>query len=97
MEYRPLCACGNTTAINYKKNNKTYYRKQCHKCIESKKKTAWQKEGYIKKIVCEKCGFRSKHAEQIAVIQTNNNYKSVCLNCEVDVAKNGWSSNELRL
>ena len=37
MTTRPLCKCGNLAAINYKKNNKTYYRSKCAKCIKLSK------------------------------------------------------------
>lgn len=98
MSDRPLCECGNTTAVNYKKNGKTYYRKKCHKCIMASKKPPkeeWQVLGYVKKIACEKCGFRSKHQEQIHVIKAYGSFKSVCLNCEVDVDKNGWKTSSI--
>ena len=101
MSIRPVCECGNVTAINYKKNGRTYYRKKCHKCITASKepeKEEWQLAGYVKKIVCEKCGFRSKHADQISVIETNgyHNFKSVCLNCKVEIEKSGgWKSSGL--
>jgi len=98
MNDRPKCKCGKTTAINYRKNGKIYYRKSCHKCIANKKKTDWQKQGYIKKIICEKCGLNSKYAEQIKVIRTkgiNPVFKSVCLNCDVLISKDGWVDNSL--
>jgi len=99
---RPLCKCGNKTAINYHKNGKTYYRKKCHKCIVANKKPTkkdWELVGYIKKNYCEKCGFKARHKEQIKVIQTKGalrTFKSVCLNCEADISlSGGWSAGDL--
>ena len=98
MNTRPKCECGNFTAINYKKNGKTYYRKKCHRCIVAgklPKKTEWQLQGYVRKIACEKCGFRSKLADQISVIKVGMKFKSVCLNCEADIKVNGWKTGDL--
>ena len=94
---RPTCKCGNVTAINYKKNGKTYYRKKCHKCITASKqsKEEWEVIGYIKKITCERCGFRSKISSQIGVIKIGVGFKSVCLNCGADIAVNGWKVGDL--
>lgn len=96
---RPLCACGNITAINYVKNGKTYYRKKCHQCSQEKTtpmKPDWETAGYTKKIVCEQCGFRSIHADQIRVIKIEDfTFKSVCLNCEITVQMNGWKVGDL--
>ena len=99
MNKRPTCECGNITAINYHKNGKTYYRKKCYKCSKEStvpKKPDWQIVGYVKQISCERCGFRSKYADQIKVIKTENNaFKSVCLNCSFAVQKEGWHKSEL--
>ena len=99
---RPLCECGRAAAINYKKDNRTYYRKKCTRCIadaKKPKKEAWETAGYIKKNKCEKCGFKSKFPEQIHVVKvkgTLHTYKSVCLNCEIAVEKTGgWKQGDL--
>jgi len=94
---RPFCKCGNLTAINYKKNGKTYYRKKCHACAQLAKqpKANWEISGYIKQVSCDKCGFRSKLADQISVIKVGMKFKSVCLNCEADIKVNGWKTGDL--
>jgi len=99
---RPTCKCGNPAAINYKKNNRTYYRKKCYKCIIADKKPTkkdWELAGYVKKDYCEKCGFRAIHSEQINVIRTKGaiqTYKSVCLNCNMDISLSShWSAGDL--
>lgn len=76
----------NPKAINYKKDNKTFYRRLCDACIIEKKKNIklkWQHDGYKKKFKCESCGFTAKHNSQLTVIEVQNNYKTICLNCEV--------------
>lgn len=110
---RPLCKkCGeNPAAVNYHKNDRVYYRKKCEQC--NKKDTAlklrfiphWQKAGYKKKMVCEKCGFKAHHQEQMRVFfidgDMNNihisNLKTVCLNCQTDLSLNplGWVQGDL--
>lgn len=98
---RPYCKCGKLVAINYHKNNKVYYRKKCHGCLQKDKvpQEEWKLLGYIKKDYCEKCGFKARHSEQIKVIQTKcslRSYKSVCLNCNVDLSlSGGWSAGDL--
>lgn len=99
---RPLCAaCHQRPAsINYKRNNKTYYRKKCDTCIRedrgiSPPKPNWTKVGYKKKLVCDKCGFKARWLNQLVVYyvdgdMTNTkliNLKSICLNCTVVIAK----------
>jgi len=99
MTTRPLCKCGNLAAINYKKNNKTYYRSKCAKCIKlSKLPTSepWEDIGYIKKMKCEKCGFVAKTKTQIKVIPVEMQYKSVCLNCAAEITALGrWKGSTL--
>lgn len=102
QEKRPSCACGRAAAINYKKDGRTYYRKKCTHCIaEAKKPTRepWEIAGYIKKTKCEKCGFKSKYEDQIHVVKvkgTLHTYKSVCLNCEIELEKaGGWKQGDL--
>lgn len=100
---RTLCiACNsNPQAVNYiDPNGITHYRKKCASCIRTNKKVrkeppAWQKAGYKKKIVCEKCGFKAKMPEQLNVFyidgnlkNTNHfNLKTVCLNCQPEIYK----------
>ena len=99
---RPLCIVCNQrhAGINYRRNGKTYYRKKCDTCIREGRgikpaKPNWTKSGYKKKIVCDKCGFRSRWAKQIVVYYVDgdlnntkqNNLKSICLNCSVAIEK----------
>ena len=86
MSNRSLCVkCGeNPQAINYKKDDKIYYRSLCDPCLtkeKKKKKPKWVKQGYQKKPKCETCGFTAKHNEQLAVVEYRDNFKTVCLNC----------------
>jgi len=94
---RPTCKCGRITPVNYKKNGKTYYRKKCSKCATADKipkHLDWELAGYRKKDYCEKCNFKGKYKEQITVtkaIGVLSSYKSICLNCEVEInKKGGW-------
>ena len=95
---RPLCSkCkSRPSAFNYKKGNKTYYRKMCDKCIRLSKgkgvssTATWQQHGYKKKAICEKCGFKAKHHAQLDVYHIDgdlrnsaiNNLKTICANCQ---------------
>ena len=58
---RPLCKCKRRpAAINYKKGNKTYYRKLCERCLRNGTNYGipkWQQRGYEKKNFCEKCNY----------------------------------------
>lgn len=94
MTIRNLCkVCRKRpVAINYHKNNQTFYRTKCDHCSKKRNdgKPQWQRQGYIKKNLCEKCGFVSKHQEQFDVYHidgdiTNTRYtnlKTVCANCQ---------------
>jgi hypothetical protein len=106
---RPLCTCKKRpAAINYKKNNKTYYRKLCEKCLrngEGHGIPLWEQRGYKKKNVCEKCGFKSKHSEQFNVFHIDGdlsncrhtNLKTICANCQRTLQKEGvrWRQGDL--
>ena len=109
MTERTLCqACHKKpAAINCHKNNKTYYRKRCDSCSRMNRKIVpnWHLAGYKKKPVCERCGFKSRMPQQMAVhyIDGNTlntsvlNLKSICLNCEVEIRKSGavWKQGDL--
>ena len=99
---RPICNQCNQrhVAINYKRNGKTYFRKQCDSCIRSKKKIKpakpnWTKVGYKKKLVCDKCGFKARWHSQLVVYYSDGdltntkliNLKTICLNCTVVIEK----------
>ena len=107
---RPLCACGQRpVAINYYKKGKPYYRSKCESCTRYGKPKhgipKWKQRGYIKKDECEKCGYKSKHAEQFNVYHIdgdlNNcsvmNLKTICANCQRIMQKQGvkWKQGDL--
>lgn len=108
---RQLCLqCGTyPRAINYHKHGKIYYRKLCDRCNRNnaKKKSAskerWQLAGYKKKNTCEKCGFKPVMLEQLRVFNTSRNQqqiavqnlKTVCLNCNFELSKTGWTQGDL--
>lgn len=90
---RKLCKkCGvNPVAINYYKNNRTYYRSVCDNC---KRNTAglpkWYQSGYRIKPKCDRCGFISQYVKQFNAYHIDgdlnncrpNNIKTVCANCQ---------------
>ncbi len=106
---RPLCKCGQRpAAINYKKGDRTYYRKLCERCLKNGLNfdiPKWKQRGYVKKTTCEKCGFESKYAEQFNVFHIdgdlNNcsvmNLKTICANCQRLIQKQGvrWKQGDL--
>jgi hypothetical protein len=109
---RPLCiSCGiRPAAINYKKNNRVYYRKKCEVCVKyagvQPGIPKWQRDGYFIKNTCDKCGFKSSHKEQFNVFfadgNLNNtrpsNLKTVCANCQRILHKHevSWKQGDLR-
>jgi hypothetical protein len=106
---RPLCKCGQRPrAVNYKKNNRVYYRSLCEACLGQGSKVhvpRWQHAGYKPKNHCEKCGFKSTHREVFRVFHVdgdlNNcrpvNLKTVCCNCAQILGKEGitWRQGDL--
>lgn len=106
---RPLCKCKRRpAAINYKKGSKVYYRSLCETCLKNGLGAGiprWQKFGYTKKNICEKCGFKSKHHEQFDVYHIDGNLnnsrpanlKTVCANCQRIIQKEGvkWKQGDL--
>lgn len=97
---RPLCeSCKKRfAAVNCYHNGKVYYRKRCDNCIRKGRNRKpptprWQKLGYKKKLICDRCGFRAKHSAQTFVYHIDgdlnncnlNNLKTVCLNCSVEI------------
>ena len=105
---RPLCACGmRPTAVNYKKNGKTFYRSQCNACIKGLDAgiPRWYRSGYRAKNSCDKCGFKSAHKEVFAVFHVDGdldncrtaNLKTVCANCARVLHKEGvkWRQGDL--
>ena len=107
---RPLCGCGlRPAAINYKKGTKIYYRSKCELCLRyggvGKGMPKWYQDGYRMKLVCDKCGFKSKIKEQFNVFHIDGNLnnsrsanlKTVCANCQRVLHKEGtqWRQGDL--
>lgn len=106
---RPLCkTCGERPcAVNYYKGSKTFYRKKCDTCSRraNPKKPRWAQNGYKKKDMCEKCGYKSKYPEQFNVYHVDGNLnncrltnlKTVCANCQRVLHKEGvrWRQGDL--
>jgi hypothetical protein len=107
---RPLCVCGQRpAAINYKKNNKTFYRKKCEICSKyggiGHGIPKWKQVGYEKKNTCEKCGYTSKHKEQFNVFHIDgsldncrfSNLITICAICLRFILKKGvrWKQGDL--
>jgi len=79
------------TAINYYKNSHIFYRSKCDHCAKGRNLgiAKWQLAGYLKKNLCERCGFKSNHLAVFSVFyldgNLNNNrhtnLKTVCANC----------------
>ena len=106
---RPLCVCGfRPAAINYVKNGRTYYRSMCEACLKGGKYAGiarWYRAGYTLKNYCDKCGFKSQHADVFNVFHIdgdlNNckhtNLKTVCANCQRVLHKEGvrWKQGDL--
>jgi hypothetical protein len=107
---RPLCVCGyRPAAINYKKKGRTFYRKKCETCLKHGGHCygipKWKQAGYIKKPLCDKCGFKSRHEEQFNVFHVDgvldnckiNNLKTICANCQRTLQKDGavWRQGDL--
>ena len=112
---RPLCSkCKlRPSAFNYKRKGKIYYRSKCDQCIKESLglktgfKSSWEKAGYRKKSICEKCGFKSKHPAQMDVYHVDGNranisaynLKTICANCQrLKSTQNlGWSLGDLEV
>lgn len=106
---RPMCKCGfRPRAVNYKKNNKTYYRKLCEICAKEglfSRIPRWERAGYKLKSQCEKCGFRSSYKEIFRVFHIDgnldncrfSNLKTICCNCSQILGREGitWRQGDL--
>lgn len=107
---RKLCKkCGQRpVAVNYHKDNKTFYRSKCDHCCRGyeKNQPLWKTHGYKKKTVCDRCSFSSKYLEQFNVYYVDgnlknnryNNLKTVCANCQRILIKMNlpWKQGDLR-
>jgi ribosomal protein S14 len=75
--------------------------------VNSKKKRplSWEKSGYKKKAICERCGFRSKNPIQLDVFHIDGslinskptNLKTICANCQrlFGVVEKTWKTGDL--
>ena len=100
---RPICTTCNQRprAISYHRpDGRIQYRSKCEYCIKRGRKMTppiprWTQAGYKKKMVCDRCGFRSRWAAQLLVFHVDGNLnnnkvgnlKTICQNCVIDVAK----------
>lgn len=104
IKARPLCQKCKVVycAVNYKKNNKTYYRKLCEKCYRAKREkdyTApqWRRQSLKKKNCCERCGFTSEVSAIFTMYFRDgnlrntavNNIHTVCANCQIWLTAKG--------
>ena len=106
---RPLCKCGSRPrAVNYKKNDRIYYRSLCEICMAHGVNHGiprWFRAGYRIKLQCDKCGFKSPHKEVFKVFHIDgnldncrpSNLKTVCSNCAQVLGKDGitWRQGDL--
>jgi len=94
-------------AVNYKKEDRVYYRSVCDHCAKDFKtdRPSWIRSGYKKKTVCDKCGFQGKDLAQFDVYHVDgdinnckySNLKSVCANCQriLHKLKAPWKQGDL--
>ena len=81
MTTRKLCPKCNQypVAVNYIRNEKTYYRGLCGYCSKKGKKVKhqppqWYRSGYRKKPQCDRCGFKAElPADQLLVYHVDGN------------------------
>lgn len=65
----------------------------------------WSTSGYKKKKSCDRCGFKARHQAQLLVYHVDGNLnnndlrnlRTVCLNCTVEISKQGlpWTAGDL--
>ena len=83
---RPLCYKCNErpAAVNYKKGNKTYYRRLCEMCLRyggpSGYMPKWYVAGYRPKQQCDKCGHKSEYKERFRVFHIDANLNNCKFN-----------------
>ena len=89
--------------VNYRRGNKTYYRKVCFTCMKANEKNAklpaqlLARSGYQKKTKCDRCGFTARHKEQMSIAYldgsnlnvSRGNLRSVCSNCKIEMERLG--------
>ena len=109
---RPICQSCNQRpcAINYYTDGVARYRSRCETCARKNRglkprEPRWKSSGYKKKMVCDHCGFRARYSAQMLVYHVDSNLnnveiknlRSVCKNCEVEIAKSDsiWRPGDL--
>lgn len=106
---RPMCKCGQRPrALNYYKQGKAYYRSLCESCNAKGLRAGipkWKTSGYVPKMQCEKCGYRSRLPEIFRVFHVDgnlnncrpSNLKTLCSNCaiETSLGNSGWRQGDL--
>jgi len=105
----PICR-KHPVAINYYRNNKTYYRRACTPCIHRRRTIpqpvpGWIKSGYKRRDRCDRCAFRFKLVEQSEVYyidgNTSNNHwanlRTLCRNCQLEVANTNWRPSSIKV
>lgn len=106
---RPLCKnCKkNLAAINYHKEDRTYYRSVCDGCARGTtvQDPRWHRAGYKKKLKCDKCGLTNQQSVVFDVYHVDgnlnncrhDNLKTVCANCQRVLVKQGlgWKQGDL--
>lgn len=109
---RPICPdCRQKyRAVSYHKYGRVYYRSRCLQCLKRHQrlpapKPRWQVDGYKKKAVCDRCGFRARYSAQLVVYHVDGNLsntsprnlKTICQNCVVEIAKSDlpWRPGDL--
>jgi hypothetical protein len=102
---RPLCSCRERpVGINCYIEERVYYRKLCDQCLRKGRRLkpqapSWARSGYTKKEKCERCNFKFKLLGQSRVFYVDGNLnnndwtnlRTVCLNCQEEVAKSKLS------
>jgi hypothetical protein len=95
----PVCG-QRPCAVNYYRDGEAHYRSRCESCARRNRGLKprvplWQSQGYKKKMVCDRCGFRARYSAQISVYHADGrldnaapkNLKSICKNCEIAVSR----------
>jgi hypothetical protein len=80
-----VCMCGNQQESKGIVNGKQSFSRYCSSC----KKRKLRNSVFVKKLVCEKCGFKAKHPAQMDIDHKDGNHKNnrienlqeLCANC----------------
>lgn len=101
VKFRPICPICKKypVTVNYRRKGKIHYRTMCSNCnhrAKRQKDATVQlliKSGYIKKTVCDRCNFISKHPAQMNIVYLDGNRHNVsrtnlrtyCSNCMIEL------------